>query len=312
MNDNPSRTPRPFRTVVTLPVQLSPSARPIDAGRLVNDIHDPELASVLALRERAERDRGGRFQIEGLRFLISAIDAGLPIETLVYSPADLTHPASRGMARDLISRRIPSIAVDSATLLSLANREDPQGLIAVTRQFTQPLAMFTPAAGLCWLAVDSIESPGNLGTLLRTAECVGAAGLIAVDEGALSPGGVDPYDPGCVRASMGAIFRQRLVRATFDDVRTWARRHGAAIVGTSPGAKRDYVHARYDRPVVLYLGSEKKGMAEERQHGCDLMVRIPMVGESDSLNVGIAGSIMLYELFNRSRLAQSRNRGRRS
>jgi TrmH family RNA methyltransferase len=268
---------------------------------LVDNVDDPRLSIIRALQHRSERDREGLFVIEGLRFLNFALEKNLPIEHLVYAPADLRHPLARTLVSDLVDRA-PSVATRSEILLGLANREDPQGIIAVTRQFTQPLAMSTPSAGLCWIAVDTIQSPGNLGTLLRTAECVGAAGLIMVGDE------VDPYDSGCVRGSMGAIFHQRLVRSSFDELETWAHRHRAMIVGTSPNAKRDYHRVRYDRPVILYLGSEKRGMAEERQSRCDLMVKIPMVGRSDSLNVGVAGSVMLYELFNQKRNVRATRR----
>ena len=270
---------------------------------VVDRIDDPRLADIVALSERSIRDRTGSFLIEGLRFVNFALEKGLPIDTIVYCPTDLKHPLSRSIVSDLSRRGVPSIATSSSVLLSLANREDPQGLIAVTRQFTQPLAMSTPSSGLCWIAVDTIQSPGNLGTLMRTADCVGAAGVILIGHS------VDPYDPGCVRGSMGAIFHQRIVRSEFEEMLDWSRRHRAMIVGTSPSARRDYHCVRYDRPVILYLGCERKGIDEARQRDCDLMVRIPMVGRSDSLNVSVAGSVMLYEMFNQKRRIVDGGRG---
>lgn len=275
------------------------------AGPIIDRIDDPRLADVLALTERSVRDRTGSFLIEGLRFVHFALEKSLPIDTLVYCPTDLKHPLARSIVADLIGHGVPSIVTTSSVLLSIASREDPQGLVAVTRQFTQPLVMSTPSSGLCWIAVDMIQSPGNLGTLMRTADCVGAAGIILIGDN------VDPYDPGCVRGSMGAIFHQRIVRAGFEEMLDWSRRHGAMIVGTSPSARRDYHRVRYDRPVILYLGCEKKGIDEDRQRECDLMVRIPMVGRSDSLNVSVAGSVMLYEIFNQRRNVVDAGRGAR-
>ena len=269
--------------------------RPADQLPLIDRIDDPCIAGIAALTNRAARDSTSTFLIEGLRFVHFAIEKGLPIENLVYSPADLKHPRARSIVHDLMDQGVPAVATTSDVLRAIAKNEDPQGLLAVTRQFTQPLAMSTPSAGLCWIAVDTIQSPGNLGTLLRTADCVGAAGVILVGDD------VDPYDPGCVRGSMGAILHQRIVRTTFDDMLDWSQRHRAMVVGTSPSARRDYHRVRYDKPVILYLGCERRGIDEDRQRELDLMVRIPMVGRSDSLNVSVAGSVMLYEIFNQRR-----------
>jgi TrmH family RNA methyltransferase len=263
LNSRPSETnARHFR----------PAEVPTPSGPPISDPNDPRLAPITQLNARAKRDRAGLVVVEGIRYVTSAVHRHLPIEKLVYSRDALVNPAWRALVADLISQGVPAIRVTPATLLALANREDPQGIIAVTRQFTQPLAMSTPAAGLCWIAVDHVQSPGNLGTLLRTAACVGAAGLIMLGDD------VDPYDPGCVRASMGALFQLRIVRCGFDELLTWARRHRAVVVGTSPHAKSDYRTVHYDRPTILFLGSERKGMSSERQALCDRMVRIPIVG----------------------------------
>ena len=279
-----------------LPHCCGPGGRlPRPSVPLIDRLDDPRLADVVALSDRSIRERTGDFLIEGVRFVHFAIEKNNPIDFLVYCPHDLKHAMARSIVADLINRGVPNAAVTSSVLLALTTREDPQGIVAVTRQFTQPLLMSTPSAGLCWIAVDSIQSPGNLGTLLRTAECVGAAGLLLVGDD------VDPYDPGCVRASMGALFHQRMVRTSFEEMRDWSGRHRAMIVGTSPSARRDYYRVRYDRPTILYLGCERKGIDDERQRECDLMVRIPMVGRSDSLNVSVAGSVMLYEIFNQRR-----------
>jgi len=140
-----------------------------------------------------------------------------------------------------------------------------------------------------------VQSAGNLGTLIRSCAAVGAAGLMLIDSSA------DPYDPGTVRATMGALFSQRIVRATAAEFRAWKQRHGCTLVGTSPAGAEDYHEMDYPERVVLFLGSEKKGLSPDEQAMCDRMVRIPMVGDTDSLNLGVAGSVLLYELFNQRR-----------
>jgi TrmH family RNA methyltransferase len=149
------------------------------------------------------------------------------------------------------------------------------------------------------VALSSIQSPGNLGTLLRTADAVGAAGVILLGDG------VDPYDPAAVRASMGAIFSQRFVRASTRELAAWKRRSGALLVGTSPAAPTDYQALTYPPSLVLFMGHERQGLSPEEQALCDELVRIPMVGSSDSLNLAVATSVMLYEVFNQHRAGRS-------
>lgn len=180
---------------------------------------------------------------------------------------------------------------------NLAAKEQAQGLGIVARQRWLDLAHIRPAAGQCWVALDTVQYPGNLGTILRTCDAVGGAGVILLGNT------TDPYDPAGVRASMGAIFSQRLVRASFAEFAAWCRRHNLVVVGTSPAAELDYQGVAYQSPLVLLMGSEPRGLAREQQALCDVVVTIPMVGHSDSLNLAVATGLMLYEVFNQQREA---------
>ena len=143
------------------------------------------------------------------------------------------------------------------------------------------------------------QDPGNIGTILRTCDAVGVSGLILLANSA------DPYDPSAVRASMGAIFTQRLVRATWNDFVAWKKAHAVPLVGTSGGAAQDYQRVAFPAPMVLLMGSEREGLSPTQQAACDLLVRIPMVGHSDSLNLAIATAVVLYEAFDQKRSAIS-------
>ncbi len=143
----------------------------------------------------------------------------------------------------------------------------------------------------CWVAVDAIQNPGNLGTILRTSEAVGGAGVILIGPT------TDPYDPSAVRASLGTIFSQRLVRATFPQFVAWRQRWQYLVIGTSPSAATSYKALRYQPPLILLMGSERQGLTPEMQALCDQVVQIPMTGRCDSLNLGVATSIILYEIF---------------
>ena len=273
------------------------SAR-LSAHDLITTTDHPDIRRFAALRDRAERDRTGQFQIEGIRSIIQAAEQEFPFHSVLLSPlSPFWQPSSAKLARELLARGAVVHVVTPNVLHAIANNEDPQGIVAITSKRVLPLDGVTPSSGTCWLAVDSIQSAGNLGSLLRTSECVGGAGVIVLGES------VEPYDPGCVRASMGAIFNQRIVFATFDDLRLWARRHRGVIVGTSPSARVEYRDVDFRHPSIIMLGCEKKGLAKERQLACDITVRIPMSpsSRSDSLNVAVAGSLLLYEAFSQQR-----------
>lgn len=269
---------------------LSPAPVP---GKLIDNRNHPRIRRIRRLHRREGRDATGRAYIEGMRFVDQAVHHHVPIETLVVCPALLTHPFAVRLVRGLRGAGVPVLDVTPAVLHSLALVDDPQGIGAVVRQRWVPLDRARPDAGLCWLALNTVRSPGNLGSILRTAEATGAAGLILLGDS------VDPYDPATVRASMGALFGQRLVRTTLDAFLQWKAAQGGWLVGTAPTAPADYHAVVYPAPTVLLMGGERKGLPPALQAHCDLLVRIPMVGQTDSLNLAIATAVILYELFNR-------------
>ena len=207
----------------------------------------------------------------------------------------LTHPFAHHLIREQKKRGVALLEVPCTVMARLSQVQDSQGLGAVVRQRWQRLERVRPGRELCWVAVETIRSPGNLGTILRTSDAVGGAGLIL-----LGPA-TDPYDPGTVRATMGAMFTQRFVRTSPEEIKHSKRRSQYLLAGTSPAAPQDYHEVRYKAPTILLIGEERKGLSAELQAMCDLLVSIPMVGESDSLNVAMATGIMLYELFNQRR-----------
>jgi len=150
------------------------------------------------------------------------------------------------------------------------------------------------------VAVDQIRHPGSLGTILRIGDAVGGAGVVLIGDSS------DPYDPTAVRASLGAIFSQRLVKASFEEFAAWTKRQGCFVVGTSPAAPVDYQAISYRPPTVLFLGSDRLGLSPEQQAICDVMVSIPMIGRCDSHHVAVATAVVLYELFNQRRGARKK------
>jgi TrmH family RNA methyltransferase len=262
---------------------------------LITSAANPTIKQLRALSQRKERDVRGLFFVEGIRIVTEALETEAGIETAVVAPDLLTSAHGRDVAQRLRRRGVPVLEVTGDLFRRLSVKEGPQGLAAVVRQRWERLAAVRPGPEPAWVALDAVQDPGNLGTILRTSDAVGGAGVILV--GATT----DPYDPAAVRASMGAVFSQRLVRATVAELAAWKGQHALFLVGTSDKAAADYQALRYPRPTVLFMGSEQKGLTAEEQALCDALVRIPMVGRSDSLNLAVATGVTLYEVFNQHR-----------
>ena len=146
--------------------------------------------------------------------------------------------------------------------------------------------------------MDAVSDPGNLGTIMRTAEAVGSRGIILLGHS------TDPYDPTAVKASMGAIFSLELAQSDWDSFLFWEKKNQLTIVGTSDSAKTDYQKVEYRRPMILLMGSERHGLPDEKQSACDHVVFIPMEGRTDSLNLAVATGVMLYEIYNQTRILE--------
>jgi RNA methyltransferase, TrmH family len=266
-------------------------------SRSVSNYQHPQLKHIFALSTREERQRSGLYYVEGLRFVAYAIQHHIPIETLVVCRPLLEHAFAYKLIQQQKRLGTSIIEVPAAIFRDLSRAKEPQGIGAVVQQRWQRLEQIRPGPELCWIALQAVQTPGNLGTILRTSEAVGAAGVMLLDNA------TDPYDPAAVRATMSAIFAQRFVRCTSASLQRWKRQHGYTLIGTSPSAPHDYQTIRYQQPTILLMGEDRKGLPSELQSLCDVMVNIPMVGEADSLNLAIATGVMLYELYNQRRMS---------
>ncbi len=263
---------------------------------LISSVTNTRIKYIRSLAHRSEREQAQLFFIEGIRIVAEAVQMHAHIQTLVYAPALLKSTFGMELVRQQEQLGVTSLEVSAEVFKSVSVKDGPQGLGAVVSQSWEQLETLQGNEGLCWVALDSAQDPGNIGTILRTNDAVGAAGLILLGQSA------DPYDPGALRASMGAIFSQRLVKASFAQFVRWKQTHGVTVIGTSDKGSVPYRTATYKRPLVLLMGSEREGLSQEQQEVCDTMVRIPMVGRSDSLNLAIATGVVLYEIFAQNNL----------
>lgn len=260
----------------------------------ISGLGNPKIKQIRALRTRKERDRTGLFLVEGIRIVAEAVELG-DVRLCVVAPDLLESSFAWEVIEGLQGGGTPCLEVTAEVFRSVSGRERPQGIAAVVRQRWEPLEHVRLASELCWVALDAPGDPGNLGSVLRTSDAVGGGGVVLVGPSA------DPYDPVAVRASMGALFSQRLVRATLDELAAWKHRHGYRFLGTSGSAVHDYAAVLYGSPLVVFMGSERHGLTADEQALCDDLVRIPMVGRSDSLNLAVATGVILYTIFNQRR-----------
>lgn len=262
------------------------------------------LDSVRSLHQRPARDAHGLFLAEGTRFLASGTDAGAPLAGLVVCRRHLTCPTAHAILARARDAPILELTPDEYARVSLApdDGERRQKVLAVFHQTWAPLPDRVSPHDL-WLGVESVRNPGNLGTLLRSAESAGAGGLLVFDHG---PTAADPFDPAVVRASMGSIFAHRIVRTSHAAFRRWRGRSELSVVGACPEAPTDYRTLSYRRATVLMLGDERTGLSEGQRNSCDRLARIPMRGQADSLNLAMAGTLMLFEAFHHRHPAKGR------
>jgi len=255
------------------------------------------LAEVKKLQQhRHYRDTSGLFYIEGVRNFVQVMDNRFDVATIIYSEKLLTAPLARKLVRQSRREGINTFSVTPEEFRKVSVTERASGVAAIVRQRWVKLEEALPQAGLCWLALDTVRSPGNLGTLIRTSEAVGGAGLIFTNSQ------TDPFDPDVVRASMGAFFCQRFVRTNFTKLGLWMNRHCCQGIGASPDGSYDFHRFNYPPSSVLFLGEERQGLTQPQRDLCGHLVQIPILGAADSLNLGVAGSLLMYEIYRSKRL----------
>ena len=254
----------------------------------------PTLTRIRKLQDdRRYRDQQRLFFVEGVRNFVEAVDQKFPIETLLYSEKLLTAPLARKFVRQLKRAGVPFARVSPEEFRSVSRAEHASGIAAILHQRIRTLEQIQPDQFSCWTVLSHVRSLGNFGSLLRTSAAIGSAGFIL-----LGPQ-IDPYEPSVVRATMGALFRQTLVRTNVERFRHWVQTHHLNVIGASPDGVIEYDRVRYTRPTILLLGNERSGLTDEQRSLCQQIVRIPMVDGADSLNLAVAGSLLLYAVFRR-------------
>ncbi|MGE5074138.1 MAG: TrmH family RNA methyltransferase, partial [Anaerolineae bacterium] len=245
---------------------------------------NPLVKRARALRQRKERVETGLFVVEGLHPVGEALEADWDIEAILYAPDVLSSSFGSALLTRYASKLQP---VSSEVMASVADKENPQGILAIVRQRRVALSSLSGLRRL--VGMLSPQDPGNVGTVLRTMDATDAEALILMD------GGVDPYHPTSVRASMGALFWKPIVQASFDEVLSWSRAEAIHCIGTSAHAQQDYRSFSPTEPWLLLLGSEQKGLSAAHLAACETAISLPMRGRASSLNLAVAAGILLYQ-----------------
>jgi len=251
---------------------------------------NPLIKTLKSLHAKKGRAETGLFLAEGARLAVEAADLGVWPDTLVYSPAAMARDQVRKLIGDAEARRVRVIETSETVLAGISKRDNPQTVIGAYKQRLAPLDSLD---GESVVALEGVRDPGNLGTILRTADSTGAAGVVLLGESC------DPFSVEAVRASMGSIFAVNLARASFDELLRYKGAHGAQMLGASlKGAALGADLPAPARAIVL-MGNEQSGLPANMEAACDLLVRLPMRGRADSLNLAVATAVMLYDLWRR-------------
>ena len=260
------------------------------APRVVTSLTNERVKAIRALDMRKTRRETGLFVAEGTSILETAREAGFEApHTIVYQAGSAASLVARLLIRWGLEAGGDVLEVSEAVLSKLSSKDNPQSMLGVFRQAWGTLPR-DPAPGDTWLALEEIRDPGNLGTVIRTADAVGARGIILIGNTC------DPYSREAVRATMGSVFAVPLVKVTAEAFLAWRASWPGDVVGLHLDAREDFRHAPYRAPVLLVMGSEGPGLSEALTQSCSRLVKIPMAGKLDSLNLAVATALALYQI----------------
>jgi len=269
-------------------------------GEIITSAANPLVKRVgLLSGKRSEREAAGAFVIEGEKELLAAAGGGIELETVLYCPALLGGNqrlrSVEAVARTLGAGGATFAAVSQRVYAKLAYRDGGEGLIAVGRAPRRRLEDLKLRPRALVVVVDGVEKPGNLGALLRTADAAGVDAVVVCEPD------LDLYNPNVVRASLGALFTVPTCLADGALARAWVGQRGLSVIAASPAAEHLYWEVDYTGAVAVVLGSEEKGLGREWLEAVGRVVRIPMAGAMDSLNLAASGAILLYEAVRQRR-----------
>ncbi len=243
----------------------------------------------MKLRDRRDRDDAGLFLVEGYREVRRALEKGIRLTELYFCPEWFLGENEPALIEQAQQAGAQLFELSKEAFAKCAYRDRPDGLLAVAPQWKHALADLKLSPHPFLLVVESIEKPGNLGTILRSADAAGVDGVIVCDAV------TDIFNPNVVRSSTGVLFSVPVVVADSPTVHAWLVERGIRVVATTPDTPNLYTAVDLRGPLAIVMGSEQYGLSKFWLKESNLLVRIPMAGQADSLNVAMATIITLFE-----------------
>jgi RNA methyltransferase, TrmH family len=257
----------------------------------ITSASNPLVKRIRLLADRKHRRREGAFMVDGIQPVWRAVEAGAEIETLIIAPELLRGSPAMRMVSEQRAAGVPVAQLSRELFTRLSERDGPSGLAAIVHGRPSQLADLDVGPDAVFVALHEVGNPGNLGTIIRTTDATGGAGIILIGDAS------DPYAPSAVKSSMGSLFAVNVAHVgTLEEFFEWARTEGVQVVATSGSAQDRHWNAVYRTPSVLLFGSEGPGLPTTAIDRSDVRVRIPMVGTAESLNLAVATAVMLYEV----------------
>jgi TrmH family RNA methyltransferase len=254
----------------------------------VTSAANPSVKRLKSLSEKKARRLEGLFLAEGLRICTEALEAGHTPALLAVTPQAEAHPLGARLIAASLNARAQVMRVTPIIMSRITGKDNAQGVAAAYPLPDTSLSRLDIASAPLWLAGETIRDPGNIGTMLRTCDATGAGGLILLDTSA------DPFSIEAVRASMGAVFSRQIAQTTGPAFFDFARSHGEIIGAALEGRTIDYRAHHFQPPSFLLMGNEQAGLPLSYAAQCTTLVKLPMHGTADSLNVAVCAGVLLY------------------
>ncbi len=253
--------------------------------KVITSFTNPFIKMLRALDLKKNRDEDGVFLAEGLRHVREAVACGWHIRAVIFHSGDRMMEQIKALEAELPHTEFVEVTKD--ILSKITHRENSETIIALVEQKWSELEAVQD--GL-WVALEEVRDPGNLGTIIRTCDAVQAKGVILIGNCC------DPFSTEAVRASMGSFARLSFARANMSDFLAWRKAYKGNVIGTYLKGAIDYRTANYTQPLLLVMGNEQKGLSDGLANACTQLVKMPMRGGADSLNLAVATGVMLYEI----------------
>ncbi len=265
--------------------------QPYLRAKVVDSAANPLIKTLKGLHDKKGRAETGLFLAEGARLIAEAAECGWLPDTAIYTPEAAERPRTRALLAELSEKGTRLLQASPRAMGQIARRDNPQTVIGAFKQSLAPLQKISLQAGQCVVALQAVRDPGNLGTIIRSADAVGVKAVVLIGDCC------DPFSVEAVRATMGSLFAVPIVKADFAELRAWAKAQKATLVGAALGATGRFSDPIYGDRTVLLMGNEQAGLPPEMKESCDAVVEIPMQGRADSLNLAVSTAVMLYEIW---------------